>query len=57
MATLSVTGAPSSLQVRLFDIATRDERIGLGACTGDSGAPVYESSGAWASELVDRAAR
>ena len=46
MATLSVTGAPSSLQVRLFDIATRDERIGLGACTGDSGAPVYESSGA-----------
>jgi secreted trypsin-like serine protease len=42
MATLSVTGAPSSLQVRLFDIATRDERIGLGACTGDSGAPVFE---------------
>jgi hypothetical protein len=42
MARLSVTGKPSSLQIRLYDITTRDQRIGLGACTGDSGAPVFE---------------
>ena len=42
MATLTVTGKPGSLQVRLYDLATRNLRTGLGACTGDSGAPVFE---------------
>ena len=46
MATLTVTGKPGSLQIRLYDLATRNERIGqssgLGACTGDSGAPAFE---------------
>ena len=41
MATLIVTGKPGSLQIRLFDLATRNLRAGLGACTGDSGAPVF----------------
>ena len=46
MATLSVTGQPGSLQIRLYDLATRATRsgqiLGLGACTGDSGAPAFE---------------
>lgn len=42
MATLTVTGRPGALQIRLFDMATRDLRAGLGACTGDSGAPAFE---------------
>ncbi len=42
MATLSVTGKPGSLQIRSFDLATRNVRAGLGACTGDSGAPAFE---------------
>ncbi len=42
MATLTVTGKPGSLQIRLYDLTTRNERIGLGACTGDSGAPAFE---------------
>ena len=42
MATLSVTGKPGSLQIRLYDLATRNTRTGLGACTGDSGAPAFE---------------
>jgi secreted trypsin-like serine protease len=42
MATLAVTGKPGSLQIRLVDLATRNLRIGLGACTGDSGAPAFE---------------
>ena len=46
MATLSVTGKPGGLQIRLYDLATRDRRIGLGACTGDSGAPVFEPASA-----------
>ncbi len=37
MATLTVTGKPGSLQIRLYDIATRNTRTGLGGCTGDSG--------------------
>jgi secreted trypsin-like serine protease len=45
MAQLAVTGQPGSLQIRLFDVATRNKRIGLGACTGDSGAPAFESAG------------
>jgi secreted trypsin-like serine protease len=28
--------------LRLFDPATRNARPGLGACTGDSGAPAFE---------------
>jgi hypothetical protein len=40
-ARLIATGQPGNLQVRLFDPATRGERPGLGACTGDSGGPVF----------------
>jgi hypothetical protein len=46
MATLTVTGKPGSLQIRLFDPATRNRRPGLGACTGDSGAPAFEPASA-----------
>jgi secreted trypsin-like serine protease len=45
MATLSVTGKPGSLQIRLYDVATRNLRIGLGGCTGDSGAPAFDGEG------------
>lgn len=41
-AALVATGVPGNLQLRLFDPATKGERPGLGACTGDSGGPVYE---------------
>src|SRR5690348_14760963 len=44
-ATLVATGRPGSLQLRLMDAVTRNERAGLSACTGDSGAPVFEQSG------------
>jgi hypothetical protein len=44
-ATLTVTGRPGTLQVRLVDPQTKGERAGLGACTGDSGAPVFRRSG------------
>lgn len=44
-ATLVATGQPGSLQVRLVDPDTRGERPGLGACTGDSGAPVLRDRG------------
>ncbi len=44
VATLVATGRPGSLQLRLVDPATRNERPGLGACTGDSGAPVFEQT-------------
>ncbi len=44
-AKLTVTGQPGSLQIRLYDNATRNQRPGLGACTGDSGAPVYDGEG------------
>lgn len=44
-ATLTVTGQPGNLQIRLMDAATRNERPGLGACTGDSGAPVFREIG------------
>jgi hypothetical protein len=40
-ATLVATGVPGTLQIRLVDPATGGERSGLGACTGDSGAPVF----------------
>jgi secreted trypsin-like serine protease len=44
-ATLVATGQPGSLQLRLVDPATKGERPGLGACTGDSGAPVFDAKG------------
>jgi len=44
-ASLTVTGNPGSLQVRLYDPATRNARAGLGACTGDSGGPAYDGEG------------
>jgi secreted trypsin-like serine protease len=45
MAKLTVTGKPGSLQIRLFDGATRNLRAGLGGCTGDSGAPAFDGDG------------
>jgi Trypsin len=36
---------PSSLQLRLADPITRGEKTGLGACSGDSGGPVFEDAG------------
>jgi hypothetical protein len=49
LATLVATGQPGNLQLRLVDPRTGGTREGLGACTGDSGAPVYqESAGALA---------
>jgi hypothetical protein len=45
VAALVATGQPGTLQIRLVDPATRDERAGLGACTGDSGAPVFAGDG------------
>ena len=44
-ATLVATGQPGTLQVRLFDPHTKGDAAGLGACTGDSGAPVFDTSG------------
>lgn len=43
-ASLSVTGRPGTLQIRLVDPATNNARAGLGACTGDSGAPAFLDS-------------
>jgi len=45
MAALTVTGKPGSLQIRLYDAAAGNLRIGLGACTGDSGAPAFDGDG------------
>jgi len=44
-AALAATGRPGTLQIRLVDPATRGERPGLGACTGDSGGPAFEEDG------------
>jgi hypothetical protein len=41
-AGLVATGKPGTLQIRLVDAVTQGVRDGLGACTGDSGAPVFE---------------
>ena len=41
-ASLVAIGQPGRLQIRLVDPTTNNEREGLGACTGDSGAPVFE---------------
>ncbi len=51
-ARLAVTGKPGSLQIRLFDPATRDVRPGLGGCTGDSGAPAFETDASGALRIV-----
>jgi len=40
-ANLIATGKPGNLQIRLYDAATKGDKAGLGACTGDSGAPVF----------------
>jgi secreted trypsin-like serine protease len=42
IASLAATGQPGTLQIRLVDDATNNVSAGLGACTGDSGAPVFE---------------
>jgi secreted trypsin-like serine protease len=44
-AALTVTGQPGSLQIRLFDPATKGVNAGLGACAGDSGAPAFRNAG------------
>ena len=41
-ADLVATGRPGTLQIRLVDPVGQGTREGLGACTGDSGAPVFE---------------
>ena len=41
-ADLVATGKPGTLQIRLVDPVTQGLREGLSACTGDSGAPVFE---------------
>jgi hypothetical protein len=42
VAGLVATGQPGTLQIRLVDPLTQGVRDGLGACTGDSGGPVFE---------------
>jgi secreted trypsin-like serine protease len=46
MAELTATGRPGNVQLRLVDPETQNAAPGLGACTGDSGAPVFHRSGA-----------
>ena len=41
-AELVATGKPGTLQIRLVDPVGQGTREGLGACTGDSGGPVFE---------------
>jgi hypothetical protein len=41
-AGLVATGQPGTLQIRLVDPVGQGAREGLGACTGDSGGPVFE---------------
>ena len=42
VAGLVATGKPGTLQIRLVDPVSQGARDGLGACTGDSGGPVFE---------------
>lgn len=42
VAGLIATGKPGTLQIRLVDPVTGGVRDGIGACTGDSGGPVFE---------------
>ena len=51
-AKLTVTGKPGSLQIRLVEPATRNTRPGLGGCTGDSGAPAFETDATGALRIV-----
>jgi secreted trypsin-like serine protease len=51
-AKLAVTGKPGSLQIRLLDPATQNKRPGLGGCTGDSGAPAFETDASGALRIV-----
>jgi len=44
-AALVATGKPGNLQIRLVDPAMQGARAGLGACTGDSGAPAFVEGG------------
>lgn len=44
-ATLVATGQPGPLQIRLYDPLTKGAKAGLGACAGDSGAPVFRDNG------------
>jgi secreted trypsin-like serine protease len=44
-AELTATGRPGNLQLRLVDPETQNAAPGLGACTGDSGAPVFRRGG------------
>jgi hypothetical protein len=46
MAELTATGRPGNVQLRLVDPETQNAAPGLGACTGDSGAPVFHRNGA-----------
>jgi secreted trypsin-like serine protease len=41
-AALIATGKPGTLQIRLVDPVGQGTQAGFGACTGDSGAPVFE---------------
>jgi secreted trypsin-like serine protease len=42
LAGLVATGRPGTLQIRLVDPIGQGNRDGLGACTGDSGGPVFQ---------------
>ncbi|KAJ8133683.1 hypothetical protein OY671_013103, partial [Metschnikowia pulcherrima] len=42
VASSVATGKPGTSQIRLVDPVGQGTRDGLGACTGDSGAPVFE---------------
>ena len=42
VAGLIATGKPGTLQIRLVDPVSRGTHDGLGACTGNSGGPVFE---------------
>lgn len=42
VAGLVTTGQPGTFQIRLVDPVTNGVRDGIGACTGDSGGPVFE---------------
>jgi hypothetical protein len=44
-AELVATGRPGNLQIRLVDPRTQGQHEGLGACTGDSGAPTFQDDG------------
>jgi hypothetical protein len=44
-ATLIATPFVSAYQIRLVDPTTQGARSGLGACTGDSGSPIFQAQG------------